>query len=161
MFSHASFLELGISYFFCFSSFCALQLGLQPNSIQPSDFYYDMEYCVEYSTFRTLLTGKTISSSYAYTNIPCDLNNASISGKPVNTMIIFSRKTAKPLGFTFEFGMNSFQCFLILKRNRMYKSMLLVQDMVIFHRIQILLLQYLSYRKSEIISHLITESVLA
>lgn len=108
MFSHASFLELGISYFFCFSSFCALQLRLQPNSIQPSDFYYDMEYCVEYSTFRTLLTGKTIGSSYAYTNIPCDLNNASISGKPVNTMIIFSRKTAKPLGFTFEFGMNSF-----------------------------------------------------
>ncbi|KAG5524386.1 hypothetical protein RHGRI_031145 [Rhododendron griersonianum] len=78
-------------------------LGLQPNSIQPSDFYYDMEYCVEYSTFRTLLTGKAISSSYAYTNISCDLNNASISGKPVNTLIIFSRKTAKPLGFTFEF----------------------------------------------------------
>ncbi|XP_057467663.1 DNA (cytosine-5)-methyltransferase CMT2-like [Actinidia eriantha] len=31
-------------------------LGLQPNSIPPSDFYYDMEYCVEYSTFRTLPT---------------------------------------------------------------------------------------------------------
>ncbi|KAK3037663.1 hypothetical protein RJ639_030440 [Escallonia herrerae] len=31
-------------------------LGLLSNTIQPSDFYYDTEYCVEYSTFRSLLT---------------------------------------------------------------------------------------------------------
>ncbi|KAH7835368.1 hypothetical protein Vadar_025504 [Vaccinium darrowii] len=37
-------------------------LGLQPNSIPPSDFYYDMEYCVEYSTFRTLLTDDSAES---------------------------------------------------------------------------------------------------
>ncbi|KAK2973205.1 hypothetical protein RJ640_024492 [Escallonia rubra] len=31
-------------------------LGLLSNTIQPSDFYYDTEYCLEYSTFRSLLT---------------------------------------------------------------------------------------------------------
>ncbi|KAH9753141.1 DNA (cytosine-5)-methyltransferase CMT2 [Citrus sinensis] len=32
------------------------KIGLKSNSIPSSDFYFDMEYCVEYSTFRTLLT---------------------------------------------------------------------------------------------------------
>ncbi|XP_047326948.1 DNA (cytosine-5)-methyltransferase CMT2-like isoform X2 [Impatiens glandulifera] len=31
-----------------------LALGIKPMSLSPSDFYYDMEYSVEYSTFRTL-----------------------------------------------------------------------------------------------------------
>ncbi|XP_028105482.1 DNA (cytosine-5)-methyltransferase CMT2-like isoform X1 [Camellia sinensis] len=37
-------------------------LGLQPYSVPPSDFYYDMEYCVEYSTFRTLMTNESVQS---------------------------------------------------------------------------------------------------
>ncbi|XP_059644065.1 DNA (cytosine-5)-methyltransferase CMT2-like isoform X2 [Cornus florida] len=37
-------------------------LGLNLNSIPPSDFYYDMEYCVEYSTFRTLLNDNSVES---------------------------------------------------------------------------------------------------
>ncbi|THG09371.1 hypothetical protein TEA_013787 [Camellia sinensis var. sinensis] len=41
-------------------------LGLQLNSFPRSDFYYDMEYCVEYSTFRTLLTDYSVES--------CDLS---------------------------------------------------------------------------------------
>jgi DNA (cytosine-5)-methyltransferase 1 len=35
-----------------------LQVGLKPNSIK-SDYYFDMEYCVEYSTFQTLRNPKT------------------------------------------------------------------------------------------------------
>ncbi|KAK9928176.1 hypothetical protein M0R45_025322 [Rubus argutus] len=31
-------------------------------SILPSDFYYDMEYCVEYSTFRTMVTDNSLRS---------------------------------------------------------------------------------------------------
>lgn len=36
------------------------QVGLKGNSILSSDFYYDMEYCVDYSTFRSLITGEWI-----------------------------------------------------------------------------------------------------
>lgn len=35
-----------------------LQVGVKLNSVSPSDFYYDMEYCVDYSTFRSLVMGK-------------------------------------------------------------------------------------------------------
>ncbi|KAK1379049.1 DNA (Cytosine-5)-methyltransferase CMT2 [Heracleum sosnowskyi] len=34
--------------------------GVQLNANQPKDFYYDMEYCVEYSTFRNLLTDNSV-----------------------------------------------------------------------------------------------------
>ncbi|GLT80633.1 hypothetical protein SLA2020_520640 [Shorea laevis] len=34
-------------------------VGLKANSIPQSDFYFDMEYCVDYSTFQTLPTGPT------------------------------------------------------------------------------------------------------
>ncbi|RDY09025.1 DNA (cytosine-5)-methyltransferase CMT2, partial [Mucuna pruriens] len=33
------------------------RVGLKLASISPSDFYYDMEYCVDYSTFRNIPTG--------------------------------------------------------------------------------------------------------
>lgn len=42
---------------FDFFSFVTLQAGLKPNSIK-SDYYFDMEYCVEYSTFQTLRNRK-------------------------------------------------------------------------------------------------------
>ncbi|XP_022735971.1 DNA (cytosine-5)-methyltransferase CMT2-like isoform X2 [Durio zibethinus] len=38
------------------------KLGLKSNSIPQSDFYFDMEYCVEYSTFRTLPTDDSFKS---------------------------------------------------------------------------------------------------
>ncbi|XVF13724.1 hypothetical protein REPUB_Repub08aG0232300 [Reevesia pubescens] len=38
------------------------KLGLKSNSIPKSDFYFDMEYCVEYSTFRTLPTDNSFES---------------------------------------------------------------------------------------------------
>lgn len=37
--------------------FWLFQVGLKVNSISPSDFYYDMEYCVDYSTFRSFISG--------------------------------------------------------------------------------------------------------
>lgn len=42
---------------FEFFSFVTLQAGLKPKSIK-SDYYFDMEYCVEYSTFQTLRNRK-------------------------------------------------------------------------------------------------------
>ncbi|KAK2662616.1 hypothetical protein Ddye_001190 [Dipteronia dyeriana] len=36
------------------------KIGLKSNSIPPSGFYFDMEYCVEYSTFRTLPSDKSL-----------------------------------------------------------------------------------------------------
>ncbi|CAK9153274.1 unnamed protein product [Ilex paraguariensis] len=39
-----------------------VHVGLKTNSIAPLDFYYDMEYCVEYSTFRNLLTDDSVKS---------------------------------------------------------------------------------------------------
>lgn len=49
-------LLLDLFYLFIFCNL--LQLGLKLNSIPQSDYYFDMEYCVEYSTFRTLPSGK-------------------------------------------------------------------------------------------------------
>lgn len=40
-----------------------LQAGLKPNSIK-SDYYFDMEYCVEYSTFQTLKNRKCSCNMY-------------------------------------------------------------------------------------------------
>lgn len=45
------------------------QIGLKSNSIPSSDFYFDMEYCVEYSTFRTLLTGKCFYAAHGINSI--------------------------------------------------------------------------------------------
>ncbi|KAK1578662.1 hypothetical protein Q3G72_032109 [Acer saccharum] len=36
------------------------KIGLKSNSIPSSGFYFDMEYCVEYSTFRTLPSDKSL-----------------------------------------------------------------------------------------------------
>ncbi|XP_048500700.1 DNA (cytosine-5)-methyltransferase CMT2 isoform X2 [Beta vulgaris subsp. vulgaris] len=36
------------------------QLNMNSSSIEPSDFYYDMEYCLEYSTFRNLPRGDSL-----------------------------------------------------------------------------------------------------
>ncbi|XWS49335.1 hypothetical protein CRYUN_Cryun13aG0154800 [Craigia yunnanensis] len=45
------------------------KLGLKSNSVPQSDFYFDMEYCVEYSTFRTLPPGSDNSfKSYSLSN---------------------------------------------------------------------------------------------
>ncbi|KAI4327996.1 hypothetical protein L6164_020396 [Bauhinia variegata] len=38
------------------------RVGLKLTSIPPSDFYYDMEYCVEYSTFRSMPTDNSDKS---------------------------------------------------------------------------------------------------
>ncbi|KAK6274454.1 hypothetical protein POUND7_004163 [Theobroma cacao] len=38
------------------------KLGLKLNSIPQSDYYFDMEYCVEYSTFRTLPSDDSFKS---------------------------------------------------------------------------------------------------
>ncbi|KAJ6347724.1 hypothetical protein OIU76_004247 [Salix suchowensis] len=39
------------------------RVGVKFHSTPVSDFYFDMEYSVDYSTFQTLLTGKNLSSS--------------------------------------------------------------------------------------------------
>lgn len=49
-----NFLQSAFVFFFLFMT---LQAGLKPNSIK-SDYYFDMEYCVEYSTFQTLRNRK-------------------------------------------------------------------------------------------------------
>ncbi|ONI05793.1 hypothetical protein PRUPE_5G024100 [Prunus persica] len=42
---------------------CAyIKVGLKGNSILSSDFYYDMEYCVDYSTFRSLITDNSLKN---------------------------------------------------------------------------------------------------
>ncbi|BBH02766.1 chromomethylase 2 [Prunus dulcis] len=41
------------------------RVGLKGNSILSSDFYYDMEYCVDYSTFRSLITGFKLDCYFA------------------------------------------------------------------------------------------------
>ncbi|KAK8650343.1 hypothetical protein V6N13_139988 [Hibiscus sabdariffa] len=41
------------------------KLGLKSNSLPPSDFYFDMEYCVDYSTFRTLPTDSFNSLNFS------------------------------------------------------------------------------------------------
>ncbi|XP_058188980.1 DNA (cytosine-5)-methyltransferase CMT2-like isoform X2 [Rhododendron vialii] len=61
-------------------------LGFQPNSIQPSDFYYDMEYCVEYSTFRTLLTDDSAESSNLTTPDDFEAFCAMITATPLEEM---------------------------------------------------------------------------
>ncbi|GFZ16619.1 chromomethylase 2 [Actinidia rufa] len=66
------------------SYFDDLQLGLLQNSIPASDFFYDMEYCVEYSTFRTLLTADGSEESY-------DLHT------PDDTEAFWAIRTAVPL----------------------------------------------------------------
>ncbi|CAB4309496.1 unnamed protein product [Prunus armeniaca] len=38
------------------------RVGLKGNSILSSDFYYDMEYCVDYSTFRSLITDNSLKN---------------------------------------------------------------------------------------------------
>ncbi|KAM1024158.1 hypothetical protein ACFX2I_037349 [Malus domestica] len=38
------------------------KVGLKVNSISPSDFYYDMEYCVDYSTFRFFISDNSVKS---------------------------------------------------------------------------------------------------
>ncbi|CAL9028724.1 unnamed protein product [Prunus brigantina] len=38
------------------------RVGLKRNSILSSDFYYDMEYCVDYSTFRSLITDNSLKN---------------------------------------------------------------------------------------------------
>ncbi|XP_059441430.1 DNA (cytosine-5)-methyltransferase CMT2 isoform X2 [Corylus avellana] len=38
------------------------RVGLRLNSIPPSDFFCDMEYCVDYSTFRSLVTDNSVKS---------------------------------------------------------------------------------------------------
>ncbi|KAE8727433.1 DNA (cytosine-5)-methyltransferase CMT2 [Hibiscus syriacus] len=45
------------------------KLGLKSNYLPQSDFYFDMEYCVDYSTFRTLPTDNTFKS---FSSSSCD-----------------------------------------------------------------------------------------
>ncbi|KAF3447847.1 hypothetical protein FNV43_RR08553 [Rhamnella rubrinervis] len=40
------------------------KVGSKMNSVSPSDYYYDMEYCVDYSTFRSLATDNSIKSCF-------------------------------------------------------------------------------------------------
>ncbi|KAH7514814.1 hypothetical protein FEM48_Zijuj11G0130500 [Ziziphus jujuba var. spinosa] len=43
------------------------RVGVKLNSISPSDFYYDMEYCVDYSTFRSLVMDDSRYNHYMAT----------------------------------------------------------------------------------------------
>lgn len=45
---------------------CDLQVGLKLASISPSDLYYDMEYCVDYSTFRNIQTGVSLRTTRCF-----------------------------------------------------------------------------------------------
>ncbi|KAJ0959742.1 hypothetical protein J5N97_000577 [Dioscorea zingiberensis] len=47
--------------------FYSTVVGLKVKSIASPDFYYDMEYCIDYSTFRTLVTGELGSSHHQLT----------------------------------------------------------------------------------------------
>ncbi|XP_062073414.1 DNA (cytosine-5)-methyltransferase CMT2 [Humulus lupulus] len=40
------------------------RVGLKISSIAPSDFYYDMEYCVDYSTFRSIEIDNSVKNHY-------------------------------------------------------------------------------------------------
>ncbi|KAK4261514.1 hypothetical protein QN277_004501 [Acacia crassicarpa] len=51
------------------------RIGLKLTSILPSDFYYNMEYCVDYSTFRTISTDSDVKcgevpSAVAHETLP-------------------------------------------------------------------------------------------
>ena len=46
----------------CFVFVLLLQVGLRLKSNLRTDFYYDMEYCVDYSTFRCLVIGKQVKA---------------------------------------------------------------------------------------------------
>ncbi|KAJ7953371.1 Cytosine-specific methyltransferase [Quillaja saponaria] len=52
------------------------RVGLKLNSIPPSNFYYDMEYCVDYSTFRSLETDK--STKGCKLSSPSDIKNITL-----------------------------------------------------------------------------------
>ncbi|CAI9095176.1 OLC1v1031059C2 [Oldenlandia corymbosa var. corymbosa] len=41
-------------------------VGLESDTVPPADFYYDMEYCVEYSTFRNLRSFKSLTFNDSY-----------------------------------------------------------------------------------------------
>nr|XP_011465070.1 PREDICTED: DNA (cytosine-5)-methyltransferase CMT2 isoform X1 [Fragaria vesca subsp. vesca] len=60
------------------------RVGLKVKSILSSDFYYDMEYCIDYSTFRTMVPDNSLRSH-------------SISSSNLNKMVPTLR-TAKSLG---------------------------------------------------------------
>ncbi|KAL7183406.1 hypothetical protein ACSBR2_025750 [Camellia fascicularis] len=45
-------------------------VNLKPKSIPPCDFYYDMKYSVDYSTFCTMEIGNSADSSYLYPSPP-------------------------------------------------------------------------------------------
>jgi len=49
-----------------------LQAGLKPNSIK-SDYYFDMEYCVEYSTFQTLRNRKCSCNMFMSYQLETDI----------------------------------------------------------------------------------------
>ncbi|KAF4401783.1 hypothetical protein G4B88_000831 [Cannabis sativa] len=40
------------------------RIGLKMSSIAPSDFYYDMEYCVDYSTFRSIEIDNSVKNHH-------------------------------------------------------------------------------------------------
>ncbi|PON41822.1 C-5 cytosine methyltransferase [Parasponia andersonii] len=48
------------------------RVGLKISSISPADFYYDMEYCVDYSTFRSIEIDNSARSNYSAS--PCGIN---------------------------------------------------------------------------------------
>ncbi|KAA8525105.1 hypothetical protein F0562_007031 [Nyssa sinensis] len=61
-------------------------LGLELNSIPSSNFYYDMEYCVEYSTFRNLPTENSVESRYSCSPNDIETFHTSITMTPSKDM---------------------------------------------------------------------------
>uniref|UniRef100_A0A803LTS4 Cytosine-specific methyltransferase n=1 Tax=Chenopodium quinoa TaxID=63459 RepID=A0A803LTS4_CHEQI len=64
------------------------QLNLNSSSVEPSDFYYDMEYCLEYSTFRNLPRENSIEGCVLQP-LGCNESALSLTSSPVveNTSI--------------------------------------------------------------------------
>ncbi|CAI9762558.1 unnamed protein product [Fraxinus pennsylvanica] len=58
----------------------------KPNIIQPAAFYYDMEYSVEYSTFRTLSTENYVDSHDSFSAKYADPNYHSVTETPLQVL---------------------------------------------------------------------------
>ncbi|KAI3690218.1 hypothetical protein L2E82_48194 [Cichorium intybus] len=66
---------------------CAhIKLGLQSTSVQPFDYYCDMEYSVKYSTFRSLVTDSLVAKCGLTLTTPSslDANSMAITTSPLD-----------------------------------------------------------------------------
>ncbi|KAL2551141.1 DNA (cytosine-5)-methyltransferase CMT2 [Forsythia ovata] len=61
-------------------------LCVKPNTIQPAAFYYDMEYSVEYSTFRTLSTESFVDNHNSFSSKNADHDYHSVTATPLGVL---------------------------------------------------------------------------